>query len=698
MSPDDIRKLWDPTNSDAEHATQGAGDADKTEYEMGDKSGAIRVRCLSTKGPFELEIYPKWAPIGAARFIDLVQSGFFTDHPMIRTVENFLVQFGVHGDPAVQRRWNAKGNLKDDPNLKIPFRKGFLSFAGGGANTRTTSVFIGYSTDPGQLNAWGKSPWETPFGRVVKGMKSVDAFYKGYGDFKGIGGNTKGVDWDQMNMRGNAYIKPNFPLLDFIRKCDIIDGVTKPSFDTRLPVGTETGEGNSARSSSVTACAYDRGHDYFAYDLSGPPLPADTPEECCQHCRKRKGCRAWGWNDGSCANCAQYKHKCWLKRQAGMRVANPAVVSGLLCGAKHPSDTVAHAKKILADGCKAASTVGTPNQVAASTHTRVHCSTSKGHLEIEVRPDWSPLGAARFLRLVRAGFFTNNVFYRVPPLASNPIAQFGVAWKKSTRTLVDSWGPIKDDHPQPWVPQEKGYIGFGGGGPDTRTYHMWLARKNFAAVHPSLGKNSWDTPVARVTSGLSVLDRIEQVGDMAPWGHGPESGKIWADSTVESSFPGEYLKKKFPRIDFFNFCNVISDDKSSKVRQVDINVKTTAVLIKRQLQPGLEITYLSGPSLCTRARRTTCKDTLKVHYTGKLSNGKVFDSSRKPGRSAFGFTLCAGDVIKGWDRGLQGLCEHQKVRLTIASPLAYGDRGFPGSIPPKSTLHFDIEVIAIRKE
>ena len=242
-----------------------------------------RVRCESTKGPFVLEVNPSWSPLGAKRFLELVRADFFRDMPMIRAVEGFLVQFGVNGDPAVQRRWDAKGPIADDPHdAGRRFRKGSLSFAGGGPNTRTTSVFIGYSADEGQLGAWGKSPWETPFGGVVEGMAHVDAFYKGYGDFKGLGGGA-GVDWQRVMAEGNAYVKPNFPKMDFITSCGVEPPLTRPS----------------------------------------------------------------------------------------------AVLRGAKTGG------------------------------AAAKFAQVQCETSKGPLSIEVRPDWSPHGAERYLKLVRAGFFTN---------------------------------------------------------------------------------------------------------------------------------------------------------------------------------------------------------------------------------------------------------------------------------------------------
>ncbi len=90
-------------------------------------------------------------------------------------------------------------------------------------------------------------------------------------------------------------------------------------------------------------------------------------------------------------------------------------------------------------------------------------------------------------------------------------------------------------------------------------------------------------------------------------------------------------------------------------------------------------------------------DTVSVHYTGTLENGKKFDSSIDRG-TPFIFTLGAEQVIKGWDQGLVGMKVGEKRRLTIPSKLGYGESGTPGGeIPPNATLVFEIEMINIEK-
>jgi peptidyl-prolyl cis-trans isomerase A (cyclophilin A) len=172
-----------------------------------------KVKMSTTKGDFVIEVHRDWAPLGADRFYNLVKQGFFTDVAFFRVVKGFMVQFGIHGDPAVSRAWR-DARITDDPTGKQSNTRGMVTFAMAGPNTRTTQIFINYA-DNSRLDSMGFPP----FGKVVEGMAVVDALEGMYGEGAPQG---RGPSQGRMQNEGNKYLKAEFPKLDYIKSATIL--------------------------------------------------------------------------------------------------------------------------------------------------------------------------------------------------------------------------------------------------------------------------------------------------------------------------------------------------------------------------------------------------------------------------------------------------------------------------------------------
>nr|CCA15234.1 conserved hypothetical protein [Albugo laibachii Nc14] len=126
--------------------------------------------------------------------------------------------------------------------------------------------------------------------------------------------------------------------------------------------------------------------------------------------------------------------------------------------------------------------------------------------------------------------------------------------------------------------------------------------------------------------------------------------------------------------------------------------ESKTVEVKKNLAPGdpIRIGTKYHPKECPRM--TKSGDKVSMHYTGTLrTTGEEFDSSVARG-TPFDFTLGTGQVIKGWDQGLLGMCIGEKRKLTIPSGLAYGSHGSPPKIPGGATLVFEVELLDIVDE
>ena len=194
--------------------THAQGKAAPDPAKATEKAPAVfKVKMSTTKGDFVIEVHRDWAPNGADRFYNLVKQGYFNDIAFFRVVKGFMVQFGIHGDPTVSRAWRT-ATIQDDPTGKQSNTKGMVTFAMAGPNTRTTQIFINYA-DNSRLDSMGFPP----FGKVVEGMKVVDAIEGVYGEGAPQG---NGPNQGKIQMEGNAYLKSSFPKLDYLKKATLL--------------------------------------------------------------------------------------------------------------------------------------------------------------------------------------------------------------------------------------------------------------------------------------------------------------------------------------------------------------------------------------------------------------------------------------------------------------------------------------------
>jgi len=179
-----------------------------------EKAPAVfRIEFETTKGPFIVTVNRDWAPRGADRLFNLVNIGFFEETAFFRAIEGFVVQFGISGNPEVNSQWST-ARIQDDP-VKASNKRGCVTFAMAGPNSRTTQVFINLR-DNSDLDTQGFAP----IGRVTEGLSVIDSLYTGYGEMAPKG---KGPKPKVFNRRGNKYLKMQFPELDYVKRASILE-------------------------------------------------------------------------------------------------------------------------------------------------------------------------------------------------------------------------------------------------------------------------------------------------------------------------------------------------------------------------------------------------------------------------------------------------------------------------------------------
>jgi len=192
---DSLAQTEHPALKDPSKATEKAPDV-------------FTAKFVTTKGDVVFECTRAWSPNGVDRFYNLVKIGFFTDIALFRVKKDFVVQWGIHGDPEVSKQWMG-AQIPADP-VKESNKRGTLTFAmSGPPTTRTTQVFINYK-DNVQLDRMGFGP----VCKVTSGMEVADKFY---GDYEEQVTSKQG----EITQQGNAYLREAWPNLDYIKSASI---------------------------------------------------------------------------------------------------------------------------------------------------------------------------------------------------------------------------------------------------------------------------------------------------------------------------------------------------------------------------------------------------------------------------------------------------------------------------------------------
>ena len=172
----------------------------------------FRARFETSAGTFVVEVHREWSPRGADRFYNLVRSGWYDGQRIYRVVPGFMSQWGLHGDPVATYQW--RDQFIDDDPVVVSNTRGRVTFATCDVDCRISEIFVN-TDDNAELDAQGFSP----FGEVVEGMETVDAFYGEYGD-----GPPRGDGPYQARVRaeGNEYLDAEFPELTRIERAVIV--------------------------------------------------------------------------------------------------------------------------------------------------------------------------------------------------------------------------------------------------------------------------------------------------------------------------------------------------------------------------------------------------------------------------------------------------------------------------------------------
>ena len=174
------------------------------------------VKVESSRGPFVVRARRVWSPLGVDRFYYLVRHGYYDEARFFRVVGGFVAQWGLSGDPLVNRAW-AEKNVMDEP-VRASNTRGRVAYARGGPNTRSVQLYINLQDNVrlDTLTSFGFPP----IGEIVSGMSAVDSLTHEYGGTRDE--RKPGPSQDSIRVQGNRYLLREFPRLDWIKRAAVV--------------------------------------------------------------------------------------------------------------------------------------------------------------------------------------------------------------------------------------------------------------------------------------------------------------------------------------------------------------------------------------------------------------------------------------------------------------------------------------------
>lgn len=174
-----------------------------------------RVRVETSQGPFVVEVTRALAPLGADRFYELVTIGYYAGNRFFRMVPGFVVQFGIHGDPAVNAKW-ARSAMPDEP-MRHSNTRGTVAFTTANENSRAVQLYVNVADNAVKLD---RQRVFAPIGVVVEGMHVLERLNFEYGE---------DPVQSRMMSRGNRYLNRWFPALDSIVSTTVVAPLAAPA-------------------------------------------------------------------------------------------------------------------------------------------------------------------------------------------------------------------------------------------------------------------------------------------------------------------------------------------------------------------------------------------------------------------------------------------------------------------------------------